>query len=128
MLSATRTPTQEDIADDLREIISSNTVLVLHFFKSLLPHEKLQLVQKIEHDSFWLFYHAPTEEVKSAALEIRDILELDQEYKIYKDLIGFEGIFEDWQDRLEEGPDFGAIESHRSAKALDYAAGINAGN
>jgi len=128
MLAATRLPSQAEATDELRKIISANTVFVLQFFKSLLPHEKLQLVQKIEHDSFWLFYHAPSEEVKARALEIRDILALDQEYKIYKDLIGFEGIFEDWEDRLEEGPDFSAIDSHRSAKALEYAENINAGN
>lgn len=131
MLSATRLPSQEsakESADKLRDVVSSDTVRVLQFLKSLLPHEKLQLVEKIEHDSFWLFYHAPSEEVKSAALEVRDILDLNEEYKIYKDLIGFEGIFENWQSRLEEGPDFGAIEAYRSAKALEYAANINAGN
>jgi hypothetical protein len=126
MLSATRVP--QESGDKLRDVVSRDTVRVLQFFKRLLPQESLQLIEKIEHHSFWLFYHAPGEEVKSAALEIRDILDLDQEYKIYKELIGFEGIFEDWQNRLEEGPDFSAIESHRSAKALEYAEDINSEN
>ena len=128
LLVATRTPHQGKYGDDVLEMILESTIWVLTFFKEVLPEENFQIVQKIEHDAFWRFKHAPSEEVKSAALEIRDLLATHDEYTIYKDLIGFEGVFEDWEESLNKKPKFGEIDKYRSSKAKEYADTINAEN
>jgi hypothetical protein len=63
--------------------------------------------------------------VKIAALRIRDRLDTLKEYSVYRDLVGFEGIFERWEDRKETSSDFKAIKAYRSNKAQEYARGID---
>lgn len=71
---------------------------VLAFVEGLVPTEALPLVQSIEHQAYWNYYHAATPNIEAAALKIRDALERHAEYQIYKQLIGFEGIFGRWED------------------------------
>jgi hypothetical protein len=77
-------------------MVAENTLEVLHFYISILSAESLEIVQKLEHDSFWLYYHASNEEIETLALEIEKLIAKQKEYQIYRDLIGFEGIFGDW--------------------------------
>jgi hypothetical protein len=128
LLESTRTAHQNNYGDDVLEMVSGNTLEILAFFKQLLPGEDLPVIQKIEHDAFWRFRHAPSNEVKAAALEVRDILAKHDEYSIYKTLIGFEGVFEDWEESLTKEPNFVGIDEYRSAKATEYASCINEGN
>lgn len=97
-----------------------DTITVLQFFKSLVGVEALPLVQVIEHDTYWIFHHTATVEVERAALQIRDDLSHHVEYIIYKTLIGFEGIFGDWEKlkRSEEEQDFS--DDNRKAAAERY--------
>ena len=128
MLAATHTPNMGEYGDDVLDMVSENTLEVLAFFKEILPEENLQVVQKIEHDAFWRFRHAPRDDAKAVALEIRDLLANHDEYTIYKALIGFQGVFEDWEESLTKKPDFRGIDEYRSARAKEYADSINAEN
>ncbi len=128
MLDSTRTPNSGTYGDELLRMVSDNTLYVMTFFKELLPGENLQIIQKVEHDAFWRYRHAPGDDVKAAALEIRDVLASHDEYKIYKDLIGFEGVFEEWEESLTKEPDFMGIDEYRSAKSKEYAESINIEN
>jgi hypothetical protein len=71
---------------------------VLSFMEGLVATEALPLVQSIEHQAYWNYYHAATPNIAAAALRIRDALEQHAEYQIYKQLIGFEGIFGQWEE------------------------------
>ncbi len=126
MLESTRTPNMGEYSDQLLRMVSEDTLEVLAFFRELLPDEELPIVQKIEHDAFWRFRHAASGDVKAAALEIRDRLANHSDYAIYKDLIGFEGVFEDWEESLIGERDFTEEQKYRSAKATEYADSINA--
>ena len=75
-----------------------DAVEVLAFVEGLVATEALPLVQSIEHQAYWNYYHATTPNIAAAALKIRDALERHAEYKIYKQLIGFEGIFGQWEE------------------------------
>ena len=75
-----------------------DAVEVLHFLRDLVHAEALPLVQAIEHLAYWDYFHAETEVARAAALEVRDALASHHEYQIYKQLIGFEGIFGQWED------------------------------
>ncbi|WP_027666116.1 hypothetical protein [Rhizobium leguminosarum] len=124
MFESARLPDRGECGDELREMISSNSTRVLAFLKERLVNEPFPIVQKIEHDAYWRFYHAPTDAVRQSALEIEAALSTLEEYKIYRDLIGFEGIFQKWEERAQSRADFRALESYRSGKASEYAESI----
>lgn len=77
-------------------MISTNAQEVLAFFAHIVKDEDLQIVQKLEHDSYWIHYHSPSEDVRSAALKVKAVIDANKEYAIYKTLVGFEGVFGDW--------------------------------
>ena len=78
------------------DMISANAQEVLAFFAQIAKDEDLQMVQKLEHDSYWIHYHSPSEDVRSAALKVKAVIDANKEYAIYKTLVGFEGVFGDW--------------------------------
>ncbi|MCY1404436.1 hypothetical protein D9M71_196440 [compost metagenome] len=78
------------------DMISANAQEVLAFFAQIAKGEDLQIIQKLEHDSYWIHYHSPSEHVRSAALEVKAVIDANEEYAIYKTLVGFEGVFGDW--------------------------------
>lgn len=128
MLVATQTPHQGDYGDDLLDMVLENALEVLTFFKEILPEENLQIIQKIEHDAFWQYRRAPRDDVKSAALEIRDHLANHDEYNIYKTLIGFDGVFEEWEESRTKNTGYTEIQKYRSERAKEYVDTINAEN
>lgn len=128
MLIATHTPHPGEYGDDVLDMVIEDARQVLAFFRKLTAEEDFQVVQKVEHDTFWTFRHLPNTDVKPDAFMIRDLLEGNKEYAIYKQLIGFDGVFEDWDESLEKDPDFREIEESRSQKAKEYADSINEEN
>jgi len=101
------------------QMISENTVEVLRYFRDLVSTEHLQIVQKVEGNSYWMFYHAPTDEVRAAARKVEQALEAHAEYQIYKTLIGFEGVFLPW-DQAAKGDDRRDEDSARRQNASDF--------
>ena len=79
-------------------MFESNAIEVLHFMRDQVPVQEMQVVQAIEHDGYWNFYHAASAPIAAAALEVRDAVGKLSEYQIYKDLIGFKGIHGVWED------------------------------
>ncbi|MEQ1944406.1 hypothetical protein ABMA32_18475 [Mesorhizobium sp. VNQ89] len=128
MMEATRMPNRGKFGDDVAQMVSDNTVHVLSFLAEILPSQPLPVMQQIEHDAYWRFYHAPTEAVSQAALRIRSLLESFPEYAIYRDLIGFQSIFHPWEGDRESQTDYAAIERYRSARALEYADSVDDGS
>lgn len=78
------------------DMISANAQDVLAFFAHIVKNEDLQIVQKLEHDSYWIHYHSRSDHVRAAALEVKAVIDDNVEYGIYKTLVGFEGVFGDW--------------------------------
>ncbi|MBS3021439.1 hypothetical protein DJFAAGMI_04212 [Comamonas sp. PE63] len=95
------------------DMISANALEVLRFFGDIAKEEEdLQIIQKLEHNSYWIHFHSASAEVKAAALEVKTIIDANAEYGIYKALVGFEGIFGDWtKDRKDESYTLGSRES-----------------
>lgn len=79
-------------------MFESHAIEVLHFMRNQVPVQEMQVVQAIEHDGYWNFYHAASAPIAAAALEVRDAVSNLAEYQIYKDLIGFKGIHGAWED------------------------------
>lgn len=131
MQQATRTPTLAKYTDDVLSMISDNTVTILDFYKNLIHDEDLQIVQKIEHDTFWFYYHRFDDKIEKASLAVKAGIDSLSEYQIFKILIGFEGVFDEWSkksvDTADEGK-FEKIREMRTQKAKEYAESITPEN
>ena len=126
--AATATHRTSAYGDDVRDMIANDTVEVLQFFEGLIANEDLPIIQKIEHESYWIFYRALTETVATAALAVERTIAGHAEYQIYKDLIGFEGIFGDWSELKESENRWRQEEEERKRKATEYARIITSEN
>ena len=105
-----------------------DALTVLTFLHQLVATEPLQLVQSIEHQAYWVYYHSPSSEVKRAALLVRSAVDSHAEYQIYKQLIGFEGIFGDWEDLSRSDEAWEYSDESRRAAAKNYLASISSQN
>lgn len=102
-----------------------DAILVLEFMRNLVGSEALPVVQKIEQLAYWDFYHGASLAIKDKALEIRDALAEQAEYQIYKQLIGFEGIFGDWEELKRSKQAWDYSDNKRRAAARQYLSEIN---
>jgi hypothetical protein len=122
--AATRAQNMRVEDKSYEEMISANAQEVLAFFAQIVGHEDLQVVQKIENDSYWIHYHSPSDNVKSAALEVKALIDDNKEYAIYKILVGFESVFGNWStSQRDESFALGSQES-RIRDAIDIASRV----
>ena len=117
-----------DYGDDVQSMIDRDTVEVLQFFQVPIQTEDLEIIQRIEHDSFWIFYRSNSPEIDASAQAIEQAISGHQEYQIYRNLIGFNGIFSAWSDLRKDDTRMERMEEHRQSKASEYAQNITADN
>jgi hypothetical protein len=113
---------------DTSAMFDRDAVDVLNFLRDQVATEELQLVQAIEHDSYWNYYHAASTRVADAALEVRDAIERRAEYQIYKQLIGFEGIHGAWEELKSAETDWDYSDDKRQQAAARYVDEISDDN
>ncbi|MBF5039880.1 hypothetical protein INP77_10295 [Methylophilus sp. 13] len=113
---------------EFQRIAQKNALSVLSFFQRIIPNENLMIVQQIEHLAYWRFRHSIFEDVKAEALKIEALLKQHEEYEIFKVLIGFEGVFGDWQSLEAKAGEYESTEQYRQIKIQTYAHTIDASN
>jgi len=120
MNAAARTESGAAVDTAYANMIFENALEVLAFFAHIVKDEDLQIVQAIEHDSYWIHYHSPSEKVRTAALKVKAAIDTNNEYAIYKTLVGFEGVFGDWSTtKRDESFALGSQESRiKEARAI----------
>lgn len=111
---------------DTALMFERDALIVLDFLRGLVATETLPLVQTIEHQAYWDYYHAASPAIESAALAVRDALATHTEYQIYKQLIGFEGIFGEWEELRRSESAWDYTDAKRHAAARQYLEEINA--
>ncbi|MCH7807425.1 MAG: hypothetical protein IH995_09875 [Proteobacteria bacterium] len=97
LFEATRTPHTGKLNQDTEEMIAANTIAVLNFFYTLLSTANNQVKQELETNVYWSFQHWTNKEIKKIALKIKEKLDGDPEYQIFKTLIGYDHVFGDWE-------------------------------
>ncbi len=112
--------------DETKTMFIRDALEVLNFYYQLVATEALPILQAIEHSSYWDYYHAASSEIEQAALKIRDALDANNEYRIYKLLIGFEGIFGKWEELKRSESAWDYTDNHRYAAADQFVSEINA--
>jgi len=126
--SATRTHGVGKSNEDNAKMVARDSLEVLHFYANVIPAEDLSIIQKIEHNGYWIFYHTLNEEVATAALTVRDTIAKHAEYQIYKILIGFDGIIGDWAVLKESDSSWEGADAFREEQASKYAESITTAN
>ncbi|MCL1078804.1 hypothetical protein D5R81_12735 [Parashewanella spongiae] len=113
MHKACRTWNRHPLSEEIKQFIEENTIEVLEFWAKQISSESMELIQKLEHDAYWIFYHASNDAVKESALTVKAAIDRCDEYQIYRDLVGFEGIFGDW----EKGENYReVVKNHRNIR------------
>lgn len=113
---------------DTSAMFDRDAVDVLNFLRDRVGVEELQLVQAIEHDAYWNYYHAASTQVAEAALGVRDSIERRAEYQIYKQLIGFEGIHGVWEELKSSETAWDYSDDKRQQAAARYVDEISDDN
>jgi hypothetical protein len=128
LVGATRSHNLGQSREDSVKMIVRDTLEVLDFLAGLVLYEELPIVQKIEHHSYWIFYHAISPEVETAARRVEVEIANNAEYQIYRTLIGFEGIFGDWKEIKEDRRPRREEDEVRREKASAFASEITSEN
>lgn len=110
---------------DAAAMYERDAIAVLDFIRELVSAEALPLIQKIEHQAYWNYYHAASQAIRDKALEVRDAVQAHDEYEIYKQLIGFEGIFGDWETLRRSDAAWEYGDERRREAARRYLEEIN---
>lgn len=125
---AARTDYRGNIDEKIGEMIAGDACEVLAFYAQLVPTEHLQIVQRIESNSYWLYVHAQRNEISVAALAVEKAITAHGEYAIYRVLVGFEGIFGDWSTLKKSRDQIETVEKERRQKASEFARAISGAN
>lgn len=129
VLNAAARADPRGVADEeTSAMIVHDTLEILKFYGELIPSEDLQIVQKIESNSYWIFVHANSEEIKAAARGVEKALAEREEYSIYRVLVGFESVFGDWSTLVRSGDYFQNKEKERKEAASRFASEISETN
>lgn len=129
MEGATQTPhTAHDKA--VLEMVAANVVTVLEFMRDIAAKEDMQMMQKIEHDAYWRYYHMGglDPRIEKVAFEIRDLLLAHDEYKIFRILIGFESIFREWKPTKTDRDEIEGERQYREKHSIELAQSITEEN
>lgn len=125
MYEAGRTPHQGEYGDDVLAMIMDGSTRVLEFIKKKIHGENLEVIQSVEHSVYYMFRRGGNDNVGKLALEIKDLIDKNEEYSIFKILIGYEGVFNKWALREEtEERDFQGENKYREEMAKKYAESI----
>lgn len=126
MEAATYPPRAGERSEDILKMIAANTVTVLEFMLDIVSTENLQMMQKIEHDAYWRYYHmgAFDPRIEIVAFKIRDILLAHDEYKYFRVLIGFESIFHEWKTAKKDDDVIKQERVYREKASIEFAQSI----
>lgn len=113
------------VDEQTKGMFEQDAVAVLRFLRELVRVEALPLVQRIEHDAYWDYFHAASKAVEMAALEVRDAIAGHSEYQIYKQLIGFEGIIGQWEKLRTKDEEWDHSNKKRLEAAREYVDAID---
>lgn len=127
LLSATYAP-HRNYTDDILQLITTNTIDILNFLILAMPSMELEILEALENDAFHLFKRYSNPQIDILALEIKAKLDRNEEYQIFKNLIGFEGVFSEWTREEGHERDYSEEIKFRETNAYNYVQSINENN
>ncbi|MGF1719255.1 hypothetical protein L4D20_04320 [Vibrio kyushuensis] len=125
MNSCCRTGTRNQLSEALKELVENNTIEIHEYWSTLIKSAPLELVQIIEHNAYWNYYHGTSVAAKNATLMVKEAIEKNLEYQIYRDLVGYEGIFNDWEEERTSRDGYGAQKELRDQRINDHIESVS---
>jgi len=113
------------ISDEARHMVNQNTIDVLNYWASLASTEDLELIQVIENHAYWNYHHASSDEIRIVALNVERVIGCNQEYSIYRDLVGFEGIHGSWEEEARSDKRYEQNRLQREERVKFHASCVN---
>jgi len=136
---ATTTPYNASYSNDLLALILQNSKTVIEFYIEITNDIPFELRQTLERDAYFLyrrnagidteteaFVAHDREALNQAIFAFRDRVNADQQFEIYKVLVGFESVFPDTWEKIEL--DYHADEAYRVRKYKEFIAIMTAEN
>jgi len=94
--AASQYPKMGGSSPELLALLQDNGRDVLGFLEQIVSTEReLFFIQEIEHSTYWKYYRGHRD-TKAAACRVKARLDKNEEYQVFKVLIGFNGIFHAW--------------------------------
>jgi hypothetical protein len=122
--NGTRAPGRATLGSEIRQIIEQNTIDILNLFARYASGSDFSIVQKIEHHSFHIYRIAVSEDIVDAALRVEIVIAKNQEYQIFRDLVGFEGIFGQWSELAKSHNYIRLTDDDREVRVLTHVKSV----
>ena len=109
-------------------MIDADTVWFLQFLESIIGTAPLEFLESREDDVYRLYHRTKSKKVKAAALKIKSVLDANNEFQIFKTLIGFEGVFYDWDGPATQLERHSEVQDLRESRAKFFVDQIKSNN
>jgi ppGpp synthetase/RelA/SpoT-type nucleotidyltranferase len=138
--TAVATPLNTAYSDALAELVMTNTVVVIEFLTSVVPRLSYDIQQKTEtwvHRCYWRYAVLPDsmkensklvaiqQKVVTAAFSFRDVINTNEDYVIYKTLVGYDCVYPPaWENRsfrYEKSEKYRAEQIDSLVESIDHA-------
>lgn len=110
LYQASRLPNRGGCSAELMEIVLRDSIDLISFYTSLIPNENYKQLSAIEKDVIFLHNRSQSiltskrefsegcmevcKEIVKSALNFRDVLNLNDEFVVYKTLVGYRSVFQ----------------------------------
>ena len=120
MYHASNFPHRGGYSDEFKQMIYSNLARVLNFYSSVIDRAPLPVLEKIEDRAYWGYKNHDYQETQNQARWIGDQLADNEEYMIFKTLIGYDGRFVNWDEENTSTESVKKEREAREAKLVGY--------
>lgn len=117
---ASQPPHQGIYGDNMNEMIRNDAKYIINFFIRILPKSKNETISEIEEQANWLYKRFSEEELPMLK-KLKELIDNNKEYKIYRVLVGYE-------DRFSEKLSWEECRKLRTDKVNDFINEINKKN
>ncbi|MEQ1489065.1 MAG: helix-turn-helix domain-containing protein [Terricaulis sp.] len=130
--NATRVPNRGEYSDEFLALVFEDTTRVVELYTSALPDLEDEFKQDIEHDVLLLYRRndgpipekatEARDKLDAAIEKFRDTLNADEDFVIFKTLVGYNSVFAHEWDEPEEHWEYEKREAYRDARIEEYVA------
>ena len=126
---ASQFPDRENYGEDMKQMILSDVEDVINFYIKIIPKSPSELIQNIEYNAYWFYRHgvknfSPPKNIGN----LRNIIDANQEYEIFKTLVGSNSVSifpPQWEDETWYRT---ALDDYRKHKVDEYISKVNNNN
>ena len=128
MYHASNLPNRENHSDEFKQMIYSDLAQVLKFYSDVIDRAPLSVLERIESRAYWGYKNHDYPETQNQARWIGDQLANNEEYLIFKTLIGYDGRFISWDEEDTSTESVKKEREAREARLREYVDHVSEAN